>query len=857
MKKIFSVFGIILFCFLSINCVCVDAEEINNRYEKAKSATDYKISYDITKFNISNNSNNEDVISIEGWSALSHMDNYGGSRGNMKTYIIAYISNGDKYWNDSGVKYKKYLTSFTGDGAYDLYPLRCEWSSNNDACSSEAWNNVNNSLKNNKKILYGNKCSEDGTVNGVYYLGSHCAYYNLGFKVSIKVNDIIKDLDIKETADVKFAIQTQVWYGKTLAKIDLTDRNLSGKPKAYRQDSANIGLVLDENQNNGDCSIYGNSCVEGKEYRQSVKYSDVDEKFDRKIIVSGLSDIVKFTAENAYEFADNGTTYRNYIKDGFGNVIKFSPNANYQILQIGPRQDYSMRAGLVKNVRRFRLKDISSGAIAWGYSFWTKSTGNFSLKLDPIPQYVPPCLDNCVGSNCQYDDKGCPIAPRDLEKVSCEAIEKSGCQSVSFGEEDGTCGKSVSNSDYYYRISATELAKKITGYTFAASNTKVIRNGDYYYVPIKLIANVTYSQTAALKLSNQFSDGQIVTSGRSFNFDYQYTVSSSWNYRGVYDINTSANNTFGFVEFKLKKVGSNKVKDFKIFAFLGIGDEVYIKNGSSFEKYGDYNLELYKQIISQKAKNSAKNLENSQNTVVFDDSNDKSKKLNVSTAGNFSCDDYSLPVDQWEAGSVRKVDCKYKLKKAFFSNSGDGNVRYDDASSVSYYQLDSNNTDGSKSLYYIPVDLKTGDAFKFNIQSNSLSLVSGFTFSHLATCKVIANNEFRSDKLVYRSIDTSNPFPKVVNNDGYPQNWKQYIESNGLSRITDHSFEVINYQTEFMKSKQKFSTFKNDYGDYSSYDDIKKDGSGSSKIIKNDLFTIINRSHCRVGEWDSSCDKLQ
>ena len=839
MRKKSIVFLIIFFTFLLVQVAEVKAD-----------GTDYKISYDITKFNISNNSQGEDVINIEGWSALSHMDNYGGTKGNMSTYIIAYVSNGNNSWNSGGVKYKRYLASYNSASDYDLYPLRCEWSDSHDACTGEAWKNVNSTLKNNQRVLATRTCSEDGYVGGTYYLGSHCAYRNLGFKISIKINDIIKNLKIQDSTKVKFAIQTVVWYGTKLSNVSKIHE------KNHKQDSADIGIVLDGNKSSSGCSIYGHSCEEGGKYTSRVKYSDIDAKFDRKITISGLSDTVKFTAENAYEFADNDPNYRRFVRDESNNIIRFSPNTNYKILQIGPRQDYLMRAGTVKNVRRFQLKDVD-GSVAWGYSFWTKSTGNFSLNLEPIPVYVPPCLDNCVGSNCKYDKKGCPIAPQNLESVSCVSVKKSGCQSVSYGQEDGTCSKSISNSNYYYKISVADFEKKITGYTFASTNTKVIRSGNYYYVPIKLMANVTYTQVSSLNLSEDFINKQSVLAGRSFSFGYQYSISSSWNYRGNYDINTSVNNTFGSVSLKLKKTGTNTIKNFKIFANLGNNDEVYVKKGNTFKKYGSYNLNLYKQIISEKVKETAKNIKETENIVLFDDTNDKSLKLNTSDAGTFKCGKYSLSSSQWEANTERTVKCNYKLKKAFFQNNGDGKVIYSNANSVLHYQVDSNNTDGQKSLYYIPVNLKTGDVFKFNIRNEDLSLVANFNIIHEGMCKVVTNNVIHSDKLSYRAIDEKNPFPKVTNVKKYPENWQQYIDnsSNGLNRVIEHSFDAVSYQTIF--TKNKLSKIKSDYGDYSSYDDIKLDGSGSSSVIRSDLFTTINRTHCKAGKWNSSCDKVQ
>ena len=69
MKKLvhYFMFIVLFSIFLPIRSVLADN-------------TDYKISYDITNFSVKSDG---DTIHFEGWSFLSHMDNYGGI--NMNT----------------------------------------------------------------------------------------------------------------------------------------------------------------------------------------------------------------------------------------------------------------------------------------------------------------------------------------------------------------------------------------------------------------------------------------------------------------------------------------------------------------------------------------------------------------------------------------------------------------------------------------------------------------------------------------------------------------------------------------------------------------------------------------------------
>lgn len=817
------------------------------KYETTQSEDDYKITYDISQFKIDGNN-----ITIKGFSALSHIDNYGGQGGNMKTSIIAYIP-------ETG-KSKSYTADYDSRNSVDLYYLRCAYSNDKkDACNKDAQNFINNSIAQNTKIVEANTCSEIPEEN-TNFSGAHCAYHNLGFTITLSINQIIKDLGITKSSDVKFKIQTQVWYGKNLNQINQ-------KTSKSKIDSVDLGVVLGD----GVCTVGEVSCENDTPY--TLVGSANNEKINRTIKISGLDKSFTITAQDAWVFKDNEKEHHY-----FNSTWRFTPGNSYKVLEIGPTREYVGNGSrmidgktyvTVKNVRRFKVE--YGNVSAWAYSFWGVPTGKISLKLEPLPPTTCEKNEYCVGSNCKYDETKCPIHPSKLKKVTCtKKQEKKTCDSVKYGKTQ--CDTTVTNSNYYYRISAKEFNEKF-GASLSSSEKEVKHVGDFYYFPVKFSANVSYFQNAKLVVggssdSDRFTNGKVVTSGLNFSYSYKYMVSSSWNYKdgfSSYKLNTSNNNTFVFS--KMYITSEKKRKEVQILVFLGEGDQLYTRDKKGvFHLSYKYNLDSLKIIISNSAKRNALDSvdKDKKNKVTFDNSNDASSKTRNSSAGSFSCSSPSLSKSEWGAGKVRSSTCTYWIKKAFFSNRMNGNIIYRNSNSVSGYYVDPNNKDGSKSWYYIPTNLKTGDSFTFKVSNPNLSLINKIAFTYNATCSVKGKNVIHdNNKVKYRSIDTSNPFPKVedkLNYSAYPKNWQQYVKDKGLNRIVSNSFNGISYQTNFFKNKTYIDSLKTKYGDYYSYNDMDINGNGTSAIIhKNEknLFSKINGNHNRAGEYKESKDKVQ
>lgn len=811
---------------------------------------DYEIAYDITKFSIDSNG---DTINFSGWSFLDHMDNHGDI--NMDTWILAYTGNWQNSWQNPDNDFNACSSSPScysvkanigeaDGGIYDIYYIRCT----KKGCSEENHDNQQRKLEENQMKFRDNSCAETGN--------SRCIYYNVGFNAKLSINNIIAK--IGNNKQVKFRIVTKVRYGGKKSYVQKQSAQ-------YKVDSSDIGVVA-----NSCTSVFGQKCdSNNKTYITSVENSvpSSDGSGNKKtktrsVKIGGFSKKAKFTASQAIGYQDNEKKLQ--LRTG-GKHFKYK--GTYDLLEVGSVKDNyiipkSVTGGTkkFKNIRGRLVKINRNGDKGYAWTAWLKLSGNLTLDLsekdDPWnptpPTTTERCPDQtvyCIGSSCKYYPDTCKFdipSHANRKSYSCSnSVSKTECGDASYND---SCIESI-NDTYYYRLSSSEVKTYFPNVSIKYnSNYKVKKVGDYYYFPIEFFGNVKYSQSANLKLD--FVNNKSVDSGRSFAYSYAYQVSSNWNYYGNYQANTTEDNTY--VSYIMVDVTgrNNIVTTIKVNVALKEGDKLY-SNYNNPNSVVTYNLDFYRNFVTNKAKAVSKDLNPSSNVVRFPDSNNSNSNVLTTDAGAFSCGEYSVSSSNWNAQVNRSVSCTYRLNTAYFKNDGSGEVIYHASDG---YSKDIN----QGSLYYIPSTLNSSFKFSFQVSANSLSLVNKLNYSYTPTCQVVASNKIRNrNKVRYRSIDTSDPFPKSV-----PSNWNEYIKSStsALSRITHHSFDAISYQTVVLNNQTKVSVseLKNTYGDYSSYNDIASDNSGVSAVIRNtNLFTKINGNHCKALEYSSSCDKVQ
>ncbi len=850
-KNFRYVLGIILFfCFPSL------VFGSSSCYLTADSSeADYVISYEITKLNI-----DRDNVSFEGWTFLNHMDNYGGK--NMEVSVVAYT--GD--WCDDNTrktisKAVQFGALDTDSNIFDLYFTRCT----GGACGDNTRKKINGLLKNDKKQFEDKSCTEDGK-----YKGSHCAYYNVSFKVEFSVDDIITAFG--DNAAVKFRLVTKVYYGTNKNNSSFNGHKYAG----FRVDSTDIGVIK-----NACGKIYGRRCNKGKRknFRKDFPETSTEDgkiitkTVTRSVKVDGLDTKVKFTASIARAFANKEAT-KWYTESGKqinynspSNTARFNFGKDYTVVAYGSFKEYK---NYKSNSGTFRMRMLhiqrddklpGKGNDGWAWSSWVKTSGSLTLNLSKKEKVSdPPDNGNCkgklycIGSGCTYDEDGCPVytSPQSVQTYSCnESLPYKECGSIS---GIVSCNK-TQEEIFYYKMSAIRFDEDFdtvfgtdedpNPYTLDEKYDR--ESNDFYYFPIKFYANVRYTQNFSLDLLNAIPSK--VYAGRSFLFQYSYKASASWNYLGNYVAQTSEDNTYDSV-IRLDFYDKSKQRQQLEFAIsLNENDSLYSCSGNSCSIVGNYSKDLYDQFVQKSINNTSFNNLDSRlksNKVNFKDSNDAKTDNFMEDYGSFTCD--SVLSGNWGLNSEKTIRCSYLIGQSHFLADGSGKVKYGNLNEDEKAKYEDGETG---SLYYVPLNYNGGNFAFAKINFQDLSLLDGMKISNSAVCSVSTDNVI--NKVRYRSIDEKNPFPTGI----IPGNWSSYgkIDS-GFSRITKQPFnnEKISYQTDFLTTR--FGSSNNDYGDYSDYKDMNRSGS-SSFIQKEDAFIIRRGNHCHVGDYSTNCDSIQ
>ncbi len=837
------------------------------------------INYEIASFSITNTG----VINMTGWSFIDHVDNYGNK--SLSTDVVAYTGNWNSNYENCSAnskKCKKYTATVGGvmidNHIVDVYYIRCT----DSACTSSQHNNRKKYIENNNGYGEADVCTNSGS-----YGGSHCLYYDLGFSVKIPISDLLNKFG--DDVTVKFRIVSTVKY------------RISSKKTGTLRDSTDIGILPDvcstifetncKRKSNTTFTSAWNKVVgsEKTEIVNGVKKTSY-EVTRNEVTIGKMEDKVQFTAVNARRFTSKSTssssgTFRTDSSNQSHKVVTYSTSVS----------EFKNYKGNQKGTFYARMIKLEEGnSDYWAFTSWVKAAGNLELKLKKTVKTETEdcptgccgeecstkktCDFQCIGGNCNYDVENgiCNVeAPIGIVNPTCNALSYSGCSDFSSGDKE--CGQqAISKAQYYYKVSSNYLLDKFGDKSNIVANVPIVSgdtssivykynagNGSYdYYFPILFKTNVSFTQSISFKHDSNFSNGMSAVSGRYFPYSFQFTVSGKWNTLATMNANsvtaTSQNNTYA-ATIPVKDAASGV--SFNVSLGLKTGETIYKRNADGSFSGVVYGVDLYKDIAkSYVANNRYRNLSSSDVVIVFDDSNDKNNKLNT-YPGNLSCVGATNAV--WNPNEIRTMTCNYAIRKAYYKNSGNDYASYfypaTKPSDASYVE-----TINGSGIYYVPL----GDnySFQFKITSNTLSLINGWGVSYDSTCNVNVINQI--NKVKYRSISVTNPFPNASSTDDLPSNWKEYVISHGglnnggLSRITNLSYSKVFYQTKKFDnvSKKSLSNFDNLYGSYAS--DADMDSEGQSKVVRGQdnifesISAIVRINHCTSGVYSENCDRV-
>lgn len=864
MMRKFSKLFIILILLMIPNVVFGD---VGNWVTNGDLANNHILS--IEKFAIS-----DSVIGIEGYSFISHQDNYAfdsnvtglekitktGTNNsitpNLETYLIVYTGK----WQDSYMKpdvcnnSNNCYTKKVIPVARDMYYARCS----DDGCTAGDKSAVYNKRR-NSGLINNNTCEND--FNGI---DGECIYQNVGFSVEV---DLLEVIDKIGDTDISMKIASINSIRKSAGK------SLSQYAKA-------TGL----NVHSSVCTVNGVECFvdsNGNAIVNSGDYTFQFSDFAKKAKFDG-SFVMARKKENGV-FSSLDYTY-------------FQEELIYNILEVDPKQKLSRRYGY-----------DSAGNHIW--------RGDYYDTMYKLESELITCQDNSRTCYNNYEANGTTVyygsivVPKednngttnvvnywtsgnflvfdgDLKiksfttsviPIECDEVFKNTTvtdNEINCGKEDDyrQCAKSekVSSSDSYVYILHPEQTNSCMGYGDKEEFD------DKYYLKIKVEADLLFYQTAKFKFGS-ISPG-VVKAGKGFNLgETTYVNSVTWMnankkstgepyYRYSYAARLSSNACAGNSSFNIKNAGKYYVKK----------DNGSLDTKNYYTKLSDAAF-----VVMDRTARKVINKENIKNiSFVSCDSNDASScninspNKNVSGSWSINTSDASNKIDNYKYngtifGKTITNSYIYNLADSYVQVSGDdpGKALYANEAEGKINELI--NT-GQK--FYIDFKWVYDAKWPFNLKKNiNPSFIDGMDWTLRGTCGVdvedgyytSASNDPGDLSLLYkyRSISLKSPFPKAGTDfSKIAINWRDwYKENNNVNRLSNTYSRDVLYKITVSKIDNNDKVSISDINKYTSHygqlADFEK--TGESKFVIDNFETRANvRSYCGLGFFSTDCDEL-
>lgn len=399
---------------------------------------DHNIIYFVESLNAYSN---KDILTLKGYSFISHQDNRGGTNGNLKTYLIAYTGDWKKEYencsntlsdDDKKVMCYKIKNTASGDDlTVDHYALRCT----KEACSIDMRTKLNS--RDVKSF------DETGAICASNPNYSHCIYNNVGFKFDVNLNTLYENLDLNGGKKINFRI-----YSKT-------NKNSA---------SSDLGVY------SAVCKKDGSICDDTTIITKSYSFN-----------LEGLATKIRMDATDA--------VIQNELGDNAGKGL-WKPNNNdgtvsgvydYTVLEFGYGKSRFVKQGAfdLETGKQAMFKLTGHGIIGWAFLSWLKVPGDVSLKLDKLkPNYV----------QMQCSD----ISDFNGEEVTDNTVN---CGNNGSYRQ---CKKTESLSGYVY-LESNDVCSDSGG------KNKKEQIGGSWYVKVKVTTDVLLYQTATFTFGNPSS----------------------------------------------------------------------------------------------------------------------------------------------------------------------------------------------------------------------------------------------------------------------------------------------------------------------------------------------------------------
>lgn len=577
---------------------------------------------------------------------------------------------------------------------------------------------------------------------------------------------------------------------------------------------------------------------------------------------------LEYNKVNLFSWMCNGSfNCTGYVTDnvGFTARIKFPnniSNGNYKFTISVQLNDVS---GTKKEVDLGVSKNVYNGENEINLANGGK------LKLNNLTSTVKNINNYCKGIQARLNNEGRFTFP---SGASCwtSGAEYNILEEFHYGESDYSFSSKHTRPVTMYRMEYgdNQYWAPATWFSTQAKPFKItINKKSDKYCDADIINKSNFSSNNC-ESGFSYSCGVMTVTNNSNKANVSVSESAMWE-QGVYDSDGKFNST---------------EKPFNKIIVAGKGFDYGLKYTSVVEiklnsEGKNYNNKKYdKNILDEAVKNrtplnySSFKLKEAYSSWEYNDSS-------LEYAGSWSCEDTKKTYS--DTSVTLSQSCYYKLKYAGISYyQNNHRVDYFDNESA----VNTNKYYKAGYYYYIPLNY-SNEYFRWKLNFSDLGTYSFITgvdstgkfiknkllwnvdtsSNNNSACyvNVVKTNNnnggdvctgldcgdyYTSDGLyipVYRSISLSDPFP---NYSVYPNNWEEYDKTHKYTRLVNTYDYGVHYETI---PNIKYNNFGSNY---TSMDDVKIDG--TADIVLNSgsggYFSVINRRHCKWGEFASTCD---
>ena len=787
------------------------------------SANDHSIIYDIEKLNFKTNE-----ITIKGFSFIDHYDNYGGVSGykNLTTWII--VSKASRAENALD---RDHFVKEVNPKSKDLYVTRCVAS----GCSNtERLRRINNKVEENY-------CNRDGN--------SRCSYHDVGFEVSLKYEDIFKE--IGEANELYFYIKSEIKY-KNGVKYSET-----------------IGLGVNKiactiNSGSNACRTEVTNRIRGNDYTfgfEGISSTVAVTASSARIMRTGLQpyDQNHFAVTNGYPvkgYGTDGTIQKCTDNTSSGRDCVEGDELNFYKLGV----DHSYGSGSTT----YRP---GNGASYYAHAAWVQVEGELVLK------------------NFKEDDSktGCNKIPAwstgssNPTEVGCEntvnyktCINKDNISGTIYFRSSFDKNKGKVNSDQ---------CRSLGGYWDPEAQDGAGR----CFFPVNFTASLSILEEGTYTLGG-VSPSSNLKNGQPFNFSSSsYTNSVSWINRkwgnNAYAFNIAAANDYSCKNGNCEATPLSEV-------WYGTADDngrgVQARRAIYCSPYTNRCVKYNTPALAAAAYI---------NDYVASQIVGYSNKTGIINSINYTSSEYTNPSafpGQW---TVMSINGNPNQVSNVLDNKGRAHTVYKVSASYNYGLKDGylniknrsityNNNVGTSADYvnfgkrlFVPLKYNPGLPYIINLNGSQISFVDGINWSIAGQCSVgvIAGLYDCPDggcdggggggncdpttnicdglvlNVAYRPISVNEPFPAGAHT---PINWSNYISAHGLDRIK----KSYTYKPDYTYNGTL--NFNSD-GKYGNWNNI--DPSGASRFVTNGNGFNVNANgdnYCGLGSYSDSCNKV-